>query len=116
MRFASDAVSLELISSLRAVLVRMRDHDDDLAEQMRSGASSITLGRGRGMHGRPEASAPTWARSVRRWDVPRPTGDAHDYEVAVASSTDVSIEGRWPPSLPLGSRECRVVSIDYSRS
>jgi len=42
---------------------------------------------------------------------------AHDYEVAVASSTDLPIEGLGCPlRRPFGTREYRVVSIDYSRS
>ncbi len=48
MSFVSYEVSLDLISCLRKVLVVMKEHDNELAEQMRSAASSITLNLGEG--------------------------------------------------------------------
>ena len=48
MSFVSYEVSLDLISCLRSTLVTMKEHDAELAAQMRDAASSITLNLGEG--------------------------------------------------------------------
>ena len=46
--FVSYEVSLDLIGGLRGVLAVMKEHDGELAAQMRDAASSITLNLGEG--------------------------------------------------------------------
>lgn len=48
MGFISYEVSVDLIRSLRGVLVTMKEHDRELAVQMRDAAASITLNLGEG--------------------------------------------------------------------
>lgn len=47
-RFVSYDVSVELIRELRVLMPRIRQHDADLAKQIRKAASSITMNLGEG--------------------------------------------------------------------
>ena len=47
-RFVSYDVSVELIRELRGVMPEIRQHDPDLAKQIRRAASSVTMNLGEG--------------------------------------------------------------------